>query len=195
MADSKKDSASLQRMMLIKNIEPYLKRLKGKLLDIGGAYAPFKDKITVDKYVIIDISAKFKPDIVGDVHDMHMIKDKSFDAILATELLEHCHTPQDVINEFHRVLTKDGVVLLSVPYLFPYHPDPHDYYRYTVDGLEHLFRNFHSVKIINYGGRLPFFWEMTTWVLPFLKVFNRLLSKINWKDTNCPSGFIVYARK
>jgi SAM-dependent methyltransferase len=195
MANQKDDNKSLQRKLLNKNLEPILKTLKGRILDTGGAYSPYKSIVKATKYAVLDIDPKFKPNYVADVHDMKIIKNQSFDAIIATELLEHCYNPQQVINEFKRVLASKGKIVLSVPFLYPYHPDPYDYYRYTEDGLRHLFREYKKIKIIKYGGRIAFFWEMITWTLPFLKIFNSMFSKITPTASNCPSGYIVIAEK
>ncbi len=185
----------LQRLLLDKYLIPLLSKLQGKVLDTGGKDSPYRRFICAEKYEVLDIRAEFHPDYVADVHDMHMIPKESFDGILATELLEHCYDPVKVISEFRRVLKKSGVIILSVPFFYPYHPDPCDYYRYTKDGLRYLFKDFKDVSLVPYGGRFVFFWVMMTWVLPFMRIFNPLLAKLNFKDVNGPSGFIVVAYK
>lgn len=186
----------LQRLLLNKHLQPYLAKLHGRVLDIGGKDSPYRSLIRAEKYEVLDIRQEFKPDYVADVHKIRdVIAASMFDSIIATEVLEHCYGPEIVVREFHRILKKKGVLLLSVPFLYPYHPDPQDYYRYTKDGLAYLFRDFSHVEIVPYGSRFAFFWEMSTWVLPFLKIFNRLLVKLPLKDANGPSGFIVFAKK
>ena len=185
----------LQRLLLNKNLLPYLQKLDGRVLDIGGKNSPYRSQINATKYEVLDVCPEFEPDYKVDVHNIQgVIANSTFDSIIATEVLEHCYDPATVISEFHRILKHKGVLLLSVPFLYPYHPDPQDYYRYTKDGLKHLFHIFSDVKIIPYGGRFAFFWEMSTWVFPFLKIFNKLIMMIP-VDTNCPSGFVVFATK
>ena len=41
--------------------------------------------------------------------------DNSFDLIVALDLLEHLDNDVEVLKEFHRVLKKDGYILISVP--------------------------------------------------------------------------------
>jgi hypothetical protein len=50
--------------------------------------------------------------------------------------LEHVREPDAVMREFHRLLTPGGYCVTSIPFLQPYHPDPTDYQRYTVAGME-----------------------------------------------------------
>jgi len=62
--------------------------------------------------------------------------DASFDTVLLLEVLEHVADARAVLAEIARVLKTGGVLLLSVPFLYPLHDAPHDYRRFTAPGLE-----------------------------------------------------------
>ena len=62
---------------------------------------------------------------------MKQIQDESIDVINATELFEHVKNPEKGLKECYRVLKKDGVMILSVPFLYPIHADPYDFQRWT----------------------------------------------------------------
>ena len=64
-------------------------------------------------------------------------RDESFDTVLLLEVLEHVAEPERVLAEIQRVLRIGGVLLLSMPFLYPLHDSPHDYQRYTAPGLMH----------------------------------------------------------
>jgi len=98
--------------------------------------------------VSIDIEPGPGVDVVADAHDLSHFPDGSFEMVLATEVLEHLHTPQRAIDEMHRVLKPSGSVILTTRFIFPLHNIPGDYWRFTRYGLEHLFRNFKKVEII-----------------------------------------------
>jgi SAM-dependent methyltransferase len=68
------------------------------------------------------------------------LQDGSIDFVLCTETLEHVARPDRVLAEFGRVLKPGGALALSVPFLHPVHQAPHDYFRYTPHGLDHLLR-------------------------------------------------------
>jgi ubiquinone/menaquinone biosynthesis C-methylase UbiE len=52
--------------------------------------------------------------IVGSVLDIPF-PDESFDVIISTEVIEHTPDPKKAVQEMHRVLKKDGILILTVP--------------------------------------------------------------------------------
>lgn len=64
--------------------------------------------------------------------------DGSYDAILCNAVLEHVPDPERVVSEFHRLLAPGGQVVISVPFLQPFHPTPFDFRRYTREGIVQL---------------------------------------------------------
>jgi SAM-dependent methyltransferase len=64
--------------------------------------------------------------------------DGSYDAILCNAVLEHVPDPEKVMGEFRRLLAPQGYLVVSVPFLQPFHPTPFDFRRYTRTGLEQL---------------------------------------------------------
>jgi SAM-dependent methyltransferase len=59
----------------------------------------------------------------------------SFDWIFCTETLEHLLKPRQALSELGRVLKSGGRLVLTVPFLQAIHQEPHDYFRYTPNGL------------------------------------------------------------
>ncbi len=43
-------------------------------------------------------------------------REEVFDVVIMSEVVEHLAQPVDVLREVHRIMKKDGVVLISVPY-------------------------------------------------------------------------------
>lgn len=113
--------------------EKYKHLYKGVVLDIGGRDQGYfkKPKENVEKWIFADIVKEFNPDIVLDVTNMNNIDSNSVDVINAIELFEHVKDIEKGLNECFRVLKKDGVFMLSTPFLFPIHADPFDFQRWT----------------------------------------------------------------
>jgi len=98
------------------------------------------------KVTSLDIDPGRGPDIIGDVTEFDF-GDKRFDAVVMCEVLEHVREPSRAIANIHNFLRRGGVLILSTPFIFPLHDQPHDYYRFTRHGLEWLLRDFSEVTI------------------------------------------------
>jgi SAM-dependent methyltransferase len=112
---------------------------------VGELLAEFsrRHKFTVTSF---DIDEKYAPDILGDICSFDF-GDSSYDVIVFSEVLEHVHFPHLAIENIHGVLSEHGRLILTVPFIFPIHERPRDYFRYTRYGLEFLLRDFKDVHI------------------------------------------------
>jgi len=125
--------ASYRRQMLDLLQEKYQDLYKGVVLDIGGRdrgnFKKPKDK--VEKWIFADINHDYNPDIILDVSDMKQINSNSIDVVNAIELFEHVYKIEKGLQECFRVLKKNGIFILSIPFLFHIHADPNDFQRWT----------------------------------------------------------------
>ena len=131
--------------------------LFGTVADIGGGTNP-------SYYQFI---SKQPDTIVTSIDGKHMAIDLETDAlpvvsytadfVLLFNVLEHIYHHKHVAAEAHRVLKPDGTFIGFVPFLVNYHPDPHDYFRYTPEALTAIFTvaGFHDV-VVTPVGRGPF---------------------------------------
>lgn len=79
--------------------------------------------------------------LAGDLSALPL-RSRSVDGILCEMVLEHVAEARQALSEFERVLKPGGRVYLAVPFLWPYHASPHDYWRWTLPGLVHELRGF-----------------------------------------------------
>lgn len=172
------------------------------VIDLGGG-GGFKKQLTKyrllfkDNYKTVDIDPKTRPDIVGDIQNLPFL-DRTVGGVICISVLEHVEDPAKAINEIYRVLENGGKALVYVPFLFPYHAKTgfyKDFFRFTRDGIEHLFRRFKNVEIVSTRR----FFEMWLLMLPKigskLAPLGRLLDKIAPSKGNQVSGFMIYAVK
>jgi len=109
------------------------------------------------------------------------VKSNSYDNVLCTQTLEHVNNPDDVLAELNRVLKKGGKLYLSVPFLQSEHQLPHDYFRYTKNGLRYLFeKNNFSVDSIDSGGGHILVAGIYFKHIPALIFKNKYVSLLKW---------------
>lgn len=192
---------TVTRITLTRELERQFERLRargtGIMLDVGAKGAPYQDHFAAERYMTLDIDPAVEPDLCCDLHDITWEADY-FDTVLATEVLEHLSDPQHAINEMHRILKPGGVCLLSTRFIYQYHADPQDYYRYTHDALNYLLRDFSNVEVIPHGNRLLAAWQLITSskrTLGLLSWLNPFLARFEQADTQCPLGYVVWAEK
>lgn len=146
-----KDSKSLARAY--ENFEFCNKELKGIVLDIGGGrnpdYFDYFNTSKVKKIIPIDGSISeinFENDEIPYDNDYA-------DSVVCINLLEHIFNFQFVSNEIFRVMKPDGILFGAVPYLINYHPDPHDYFRYSKESLCLILSKsgFKNIEIVELG--------------------------------------------
>jgi SAM-dependent methyltransferase len=189
---------SVTRLTLDRELFRQFRRLQpGIVLDVGAKAAPYREYVPAERYMRLDIDPSKRPDICCDLHELQWEPDY-FDTVLAIEVLEHLYDPQRAIDRVHHVLKPNGVCILSTRFLFRYHPDPHDHYRFTWDSLRYLFRNFRHVEVHHHGNRAQVLWEIINAgerSRVVLNVFNPLIARMSSSRTKFPLGFVVYARK
>lgn len=186
---------SVTRFTLNRKLKSILPKISaGKVLDVGSLDVPYKKLISYTSYTTIDIDPKANADHTGDVHNLPF-KDNTYDTIIATELLEHCHSPEKAIKEMHRVLKKNGICLASTRFIYYQHDQTEDYYRYAAPGLRYLFKSFTKIKIYPLGNSLGSSWDIIVQKLPFLMILNRIITILVKDGGNSPNGFLIIAKK
>jgi SAM-dependent methyltransferase len=171
----------------------------GIVMDVGAKQARYRSLVPATEYLTLDLRSDVGADIVGDLHDVKR-ENASLDTVIATEVLEHCQDPALVVGEIHRILRQGGVCVLSTRFIHPYHPDPHDYFRFSRDGLAYLFRDFSETRIIPLGNRVQSAWlmlpERPRLLASLLGLLDPLVASYSRSErTRCPGGFLVRAVK
>jgi hypothetical protein len=68
--------------------------------------------------------------------------------------LEHVRQAESCFSEMLRILKPGGAIILSVPFLYPIHADPHDFGRFTPERIRSACGRPESLQIIPMGGWL-----------------------------------------
>lgn len=120
-------------------------RLTGRVMDIG---VQNPRRWIGAGYFTLGHTSDTQSDRVGDLTALPF-NDEDLDAIVCTEVLEHCANPFRAVAEMHRTLKPGGLLLVTSPFLWPWHGTQHypDYWRFTDQGWRHLLRHFASVVL------------------------------------------------
>ncbi|HYD06899.1 MAG TPA: methyltransferase domain-containing protein, partial [Reyranella sp.] len=134
------------------------------VLDIGTSQrfakelAPYRELLSLHGYR----AAGFRPEPLGaDTCDLDLdvqaidLPDGSEDCVICLEVLEHVENPFAAARELVRIIRPGGRLLLTVPFLTSYHgkgdtPDHAgypDFWRFTHQGLQHLFSDLEDLEI------------------------------------------------
>lgn len=108
------------------------------VLDLGCGDKPFKPLFPNSQLVGVDISLNSMADVIADNHYLPF-KDNCFDAVIASEVLEHSENEYQFIKELRRVAKNKALVFVSLPFIFPLHGVPNDFQRLTKYKLKLLF--------------------------------------------------------
>jgi SAM-dependent methyltransferase len=142
------DWVDLQLEHVVQSLARLAPRTRGRLLDVGCGDKPYEQifRPYVDEYLGIEHRPTFHVTSAAsrDKADIHYegktlpFPDASFDTVLSVQVLEHTPEPENLLAEMARVLKPDGLLILTAPFSFRLHEEPHDYFRFSRHGLEEL---------------------------------------------------------
>jgi SAM-dependent methyltransferase len=93
-------------------------------------------------------------DVLFDATGAYPFADGAFDTLFCCSVLEHAREPWLAFDEMWRVLAPGGVAIISVPFVFYLHGQPHDYYRFSTYAIKYLAERsgFEVEEIVINGG-------------------------------------------
>lgn len=150
--------------------------IRGRVVDIGGGRSP-----DYFSYLQIENGAKIEA-VDLSLSPIDFEKDalpyasSSIDTVLMCNILEHIYHYSHLLGEARRILAPHGQLIGFVPFWVGYHPDPHDYFRYTHEALQTMLTEagFEDVTITRIG-RGPFAANFNTIVLSVPRLVRPLL--------------------
>src|SRR5262245_519699 len=112
------------------------------VIDVGCGQSPYRSLVAhFPHYIGLDApghpDSGDSPDVLADAGELPF-RSASADLVLCTEVIEHVTDPVRLLFEAHRVLKPGGSLILSAPFTWHLHDEPHDYWRFTEFGLRLL---------------------------------------------------------
>jgi SAM-dependent methyltransferase len=157
--------------ILNKLINDQIKKFDKKgnfVLELGAGNKSYKTNFKHAKVITTDLIDSNKIDEIADITNLKY-DPNTFDLIICNNVFEHLSDPIKGASEVYRCLKKDGELFLVVPFLFPLHDEPFDFFRYSSEGLKVLFNKFNLVYIQN----INYLFQFNKFVLYFVGVFRK----------------------
>ena len=137
----------------------------GKILDVGCGNKPYEFLFNTAKENYIGSDVVQSSDNVVDILCLATKIDsanESFDTVFSTQVIEHVDNTELMMSECNRVLKKDGIFILSVPFCWELHEEPYDFFRFTKYGLQELCKRhkFEVLELIPNGGKWAAIFQM-----------------------------------
>lgn len=135
---------------------------RGLVLDAGSGRGAWKRVIEEagGTREAVDITPRAGEHLtyVADLTDMPQVPSDRYDAAVCHQVLEHVRHPARAVGELYRTLKPGGQLVISVPHLSRLHELPHDYFRFTPNGIRVLLEDvgFEIDEVQLYGGLLTF---------------------------------------
>ena len=116
--------------------------VKGKVLDIGCGTKPYESVYAADQYVGLEYDTpenreRKNADYFYDGNKFPF-NNEEFDTAVANQVFEHVFNPNEFLFEINRILRVNGMLLITVPFVWDEHEQPRDFARYTSFGLSAL---------------------------------------------------------
>jgi SAM-dependent methyltransferase len=129
---------------------------KGKrVLEVGSKYINGSVRPLVEmflspkEYVGVDIEhGKFVNIILPVENILDYFNPESFDIVISTELLEHIIDWRVAVNNMKFVLKSGGYIYITTRSMgFPYHGYPYDFWRYELEDMRKIFKDFEIIAL------------------------------------------------
>ncbi len=155
----------------LQQISSEFDRSGNRILEIGAGKKPCKELFQEASFTCTDAVGYDWVDELIDVSSMSY-EENSFDLVICNNVLEHVPTPQRAVDEIRRCLKPRGKLFLVVPFLFPLHDVPHDYFRFTEYSLANLFDRWcvYEVRKVCWFGPFSRLWKLSRFVLYYIVI-------------------------
>lgn len=180
--------------------------LEGMTLDVGGGHSPdYFNYFQRDTDYQLMGSIDGSTDPVDFEKDSLPVLDKAYKTVILSNVLEHVYNYQHLLKEVRRICC--GQLIGVVPFMYQYHPDPHDFLRFSEEALKRALTEagFKEVEItqIEGGPIMANFNNLTlsmpAIVRPMAYIWYRFWDEVFLalrpdSESRCPLGFVFVAR-
>lgn len=199
---------TIYRALMNAALEEPLAALEGRVLDLAAGDRPSYRKFLSPETTAIT-AADIRPTAAAEVDFNKRLpyKDGEFEAALFINAIYIADDPGATLREIHRVLKNGGVFVLVAPFIFPEAREPHDYFRWTSEGIGRFLNDagFETVDLRPFGG----YFTSALFIVEPLLYFRALKFAAQWLSRAldrlvprrligirpCPLGYVAICHK
>ena len=117
-------------------------------------FADLRPLFSGKKYVGADMRLGPGVDVILNLQHIEL-PSQSVGTVLMLDTLEHVEFPHKAIKEIYRILTPNGILIMSSVMYFPIHDYPGDYWRFTPQAFKSLLKPF-ALSFVDFSGEKSF---------------------------------------
>jgi SAM-dependent methyltransferase len=199
---------TLARILFNESLSNHSRGLSGRVLDLAGGMNPSYLSILPKNLEVVRTNRSGATDVKAvDINKLLPFVDSSFDSVFLFNALYIVEEPKVFASEVERVLKRGGKWFVSSPFIANEMAEPHDYLRFTAEGLERLARHagFDDVQIERLGDRAssathlmhPFFVFsfVRAFIFPLAVLLDSLIPRRVRKVHPAPISYFMVATK
>jgi SAM-dependent methyltransferase len=178
------------------------------MLDLGCGSRPYKELYPDGDVIGADVFDGEHVDVRIEVGSALPFPDNKFRSVFSTQVLEHVYDSDLFLREAFRVTESGGSLVLTVPFVWELHEEPHDFLRFTRYWLEAKLKEigYKTVEIEPQGGDIAMIGQSILLVMarrrtffpyPLRALFNLVFDRLDrFSHTNhFPLNYGVVATK
>jgi len=191
------DPFYIARRGLFESIADLSHHVGGRVLDVGCGQKPYEALFQTTEYVGLELDTvenrqKKKADFFYEGR-VFPFENASFDTVILNQVLEHVFNPDEFLGEINRVLKQGGGLLLTTPFMWDEHEQPHDFARYSSFGLRHLLET-HGFRVVEHRKSVAdvrvIFQMINCYIHKSVNLWNPYLKLIAWVLLTSPFNFL-----
>jgi SAM-dependent methyltransferase len=189
---------TIARILFNWQVREHCRNLTGVCVDFAGGKNPSYERywgLKCDKFI--------KTDIETDLNKRLPFADNFADNAFLFNAIYILEGPEETLKEIFRILKPNGKFFISLPFIANEMPEPHDYCRFTSEGLMKILKEagFKNIEIIPYGERFTAcaYLLHNFFIFKFVRFFvfvsvlalDKLIPKKIKKLHPCPIGYFA----
>jgi len=201
---------SIGRILFNWHIQKYCRNLSGVCIDLAAGNNPSYHRywnLSKEQVIKADYNKEKDIDVIVNLNHQLPFKNNYADNIFLFNAIYIIKRPEDLLKEIYRVLKPGGTFFLNSPLITNEAPEPHDYFRFTSEGIKKILvqASFLHIELYKIGERATAAASLlySFWLFNFVRFFvfgfalflDRLIPKKTKEKYPAPMAYFIISKK